>query len=476
MKINLFKLSAIILLSLIFSTAGIAQCTFGNFPAPYSSSASFGANYLLGTKYYLASTGTLTGLGYKGNGTGASMQMAIYNDVGGVVGTLVANTATTTNAAGNTTLSIGTPTVIPAGWYWVMGIYNGGSSTNHVDYSSTVTTTVSYISLTFGTPPPTSASWVTYPNQDFNYWAVINGTPPTVIINSSTTTICSGNPVSLVANGATSYSWNTGSTSATITPTPTTNTTYTVTGSAAGCVNTAVQTITVNPLPTVVATGPGSVCAGSSANLIVSGTAITYSWSTGTIGTTTTVTPVVNTTYTVWGIDVNGCIGSYTQSITAAPQPTISVISTSSLLCAGQSASLIASGASTYSWSTGSNGSAIGVTPSVTTTYSLVGTGPNTCTNSTTFTQSVSACTGISELQTANSELKVFPNPTNSNLNIELNSETTLTIYNSLGEMILNEKAQAGTHQIDLSGKAIGVYVLKTNDGHKTSTIRIVKN
>ena len=58
--------------------------------------------------------------------------------------------------------------------------------------------------------------------------------------------ICAGTPVSLYAVGATSYSWNTGSTSAFITVSPSVTTTYTVSGTnASGCSNSNAFTLFV---------------------------------------------------------------------------------------------------------------------------------------------------------------------------------------------------------------------------------------
>jgi hypothetical protein len=61
-----------------------------------------------------------------------------------------------------------------------------------------------------------------------------------------------------------------------------------------------------------------TICLNASATLNSSG-AITYTWSTGTIGATEIVTPSVTTTYTVSGTTSNGCIlsSAITQSVDA---------------------------------------------------------------------------------------------------------------------------------------------------------------
>ncbi|MBW6482242.1 MAG: gliding motility-associated C-terminal domain-containing protein [Vicingaceae bacterium] len=65
--------------------------------------------------------------------------------------------------------------------------------------------------------------------------------------------------------------------------------------------------ITVNPLPTVVASNDTSVCLGSPATISASG-GLTYAWNNGLgAGQNHTVSPIATTTYMVTGTDVNGC-------------------------------------------------------------------------------------------------------------------------------------------------------------------------
>ncbi|MGZ4043283.1 MAG: T9SS type A sorting domain-containing protein [Bacteroidia bacterium] len=86
-------------------------------------------------------------------------------------------------------------------------------------------------------------------------------------------TVCGSSSVSIGASGATSYTWNTGQTGASIAVNPTITTTYSVTGSIGqGCSSTATVMVSVVG-PTLIATGY-SVCASSaSANLIANASA-----------------------------------------------------------------------------------------------------------------------------------------------------------------------------------------------------------
>lgn len=77
------------------------------------------------------------------------------------------------------------------------------------------------------------------------------------------------------------------------------------------------------------------------------------------------------------------------------------------------------------------------------------------------------------------SSFNVYPNPTNSILNIELNSShTNLTyqIFDILGKQITTETLEAGNlSQIDVSNWNSGLYLIKISTGDKTETKRFVK-
>ncbi len=208
-------------------------------------------------------------------------------------------------------------------------------------------------------------------------------TLPIITINSSTAAICSGASATLTASGANSYVWSTSESSAIIEVAPSVSTGYTVTGTdAAGCINTETISVTVNPLPTLSLTAsPSSICAGTTSTLTASG-ANTYSWSTGSSLSTLFVNPSVTTIYTVTGTDNAGCVNTETVNLTVNALPTLTVSSSSSMICVGSSATLTATGATTYSWSSGATTSSEVVSPSATTLYTVVGTDAIGCINS----------------------------------------------------------------------------------------------
>ncbi len=197
---------------------------------------------------------------------------------------------------------------------------------------------------------------------------------PIVTVNSST--ICSSQTSSLTANGATTYLWNTGSTSNLISVSPLSNTSYTVIGISLGCTNTAIADVSVTPLPTVVVNS-STICSGQTATITASG-ATSYSWNTGSLLSTLTDAPTTNTTYTVTGAAL-GCTSTTIANVSVTPLPTVTV--TSSTICIGQTATITASGASTYVWNTGSLSNTITDAPPANTSYTVLGSSSN-CTNS----------------------------------------------------------------------------------------------
>ena len=208
----------------------------------------------------------------------------------------------------------------------------------------------------------------------------VNSVPVGAI--SGNLNICSGQSTALTASGATSYQWSGGSTATTaaINVSPATTTTYTLTPSNGGCQGTSIiDTINVTPTPvaSIVASG-NSICPGQSVTLTGSG-GTTYQWSGGSTAATAviSVTPAVTTTYSLQAI--NGtCTNSTSISIQANTLPVV-LITGNQIICEGQSATLTASGATSYQWSGGSTSASasITVTPNVTTTYTVTGT--NSC-------------------------------------------------------------------------------------------------
>lgn len=206
-------------------------------------------------------------------------------------------------------------------------------------------------------------------------------TVPTVLINAGNPiSTCGTQTITLTGSGASTYTWNTGNTTGSFTVAPVSNTTYSVVGRAAnGCTNTAISTVTVNPVPNILVSGTNTLCIGQSTTLTATG-GTSYTWTPGGIvSPSIAVSPTTTTVYNVVGTNAVGCTKTATIQVVVNGLPTVS--SSSTTICRGSSGSITASGASTYTWSTGSIGNSITVSPTVTTTYTVTGTNTNGCGN-----------------------------------------------------------------------------------------------
>jgi len=245
-------------------------------------------------------------------------------------------------------------------------------------------------------------------NDTVQFTISINPTP-TVNVNATTPSICSGNSTNITASGAGSYTWSpatglSATTGATVSASPASTTTYTVVGSnGGGCNDTATVTINVTPTPTLTVTPPSpGICGGDSVTMTASG-ATNYTWAPGTGLNTTTgavvdASPGSTTTYTITGTN-GACSSTLTQTITVGALA-VGVSATSSTICTGTSTTITATGAVTYAWkpATGlssTTGSSVSANPASTTTYTVVGTS-GACSDSNTITITVNPVPAIS--------------------------------------------------------------------------------
>ena len=131
-------------------------------------------------------------------------------------------------------------------------------------------------------------------------------TLPFVTAAATAYNICAGGSTQLYGSGAISYTW-TGGVSDGFPFSPTVTDSYTVTGTDAnGCVNTNSLTITVNPLPIIsIGYSANIVCLGSPVTLYGIG-GVNYAW-THAVNDNVPFSPTTTETYTVTGIDANGC-------------------------------------------------------------------------------------------------------------------------------------------------------------------------
>ncbi|MEO8149104.1 MAG: T9SS type A sorting domain-containing protein [Bacteroidia bacterium] len=224
----------------------------------------------------------------------------------------------------------------------------------------------------------------------------VNPLPSCLITGNSS--ICSGSSTQWCAPaGLASYSWSTGATTQCITVS--TAGTYTVTvTNANGCSSSCIKTLTVNPLPSCLITGNGSICSGSSTQWCAPAGLTSYSWSTG--ATTQCITVSTAGTYTVTVTDANGCSSSCNKTLTINTPPSC-LITGSGSICSGSTQWCAPAGLASYLWSTGATTQCISV--SAAGTYTVTVTDANGCTSS--CTKALTTGTPPSCLITGNSSV-----------------------------------------------------------------------
>lgn len=278
---------------------------------------------------------------------------------------------------------------------------------------------------------------------------------PTLTVNSGS--ICSGKVFTIQATGASFYNYSGGASAVS----PSVTTSYTVTGtSVSGCAstNTVVSTVTVSLTPTLSAVS-GSVCSGSSFSIVANGVT-SYSVS----GGSSIVNPTATTSYSVTGESAAGCAASNTAvvTVTVYGQPSVNVVAINSVICSGETATLTASGADQYIWSNGGSANNIIVTPTISTTYTVVGTNAGGCSKSFIATLNVSPCLRIESPTVNGSRIAVYPNPNLGFVIIETNEPLEAMILDMLGKVVRKSILAKGRNPVDLSDLAKGVYFIKT--------------
>jgi hypothetical protein len=269
---------------------------------------------------------------------------------------------------------------------------------------------------------------------------------PLINIVSTPSVICPNYTATLTASGAVNYQWNTGTSGSNLIVNPLVTTLYSVLGTDAnGCSNSTSIYQLVLPFPSINVTSNASVaCSGSSIMLTATGGA-NYQWNTGTTGSSLIVSPTITTLYKVLGMDVNGCSDSVSILQTVIALPSLSIASSSGVVCSGSTVTLTASGALNYNWNTGASGSNLIVSPTTTALYRVLGTDLNGCSDSISILQPVIAlpslsiasnpsivCIGSTVTLTANGAVSYQWNTGASGLSIVI-SPSVNTLYSVVG-------------------------------------------
>lgn len=392
--------------------------------------------------------------------TNASYSVTGTNSLTGCTSTNVAVASVTVNAipiitgtASNSVICNGSTVALngagAATYTWTGGVSNG------VAFSPSATASYSLIG--------TSTAGCTSTNVAVT--SVTVNALPIVTTSITNAVICIGGTTALNAGGANTYTW-TGSVTNGTAFSPTVTSSYSVTGtnSLTGCTSTnvAVASITVNALPILQVTVTKTViCKGDSTVLKANG-ANTFNWTGGVINNIS-FAPSATSSYSVTGTNtLTGCTSTVTAiTVTVNPLPTVSLVSNNGTMCVGETVTLTASGASTYSWNTTATSTVLVVSPTSNTNYTVTGKDVNGCVNTSTITQDVSQCTGIGNLASniSNLILNVYPNPNNGEFTINYKLDIELSIVNELGQIVRTVSLNStNRYEVNIANLSNGIY------------------
>lgn len=310
----------------------------------------------------------------------------------------------------------------------------------------------------------------------------------TPAIDASATQVCVGTEVTLLASNGATYSWTgtdgTTGTGNVLVVTPTATADYTVDAVLGNCTNSATVTVTVNQLPVVDAGPDLSGCVNDTITLTASG-ADTYFWDNG-VGAGSGIDVIIpsnNTTYTVTGTDLNGCVNTDQVLVTANALPTITFNPSSVDICADAPALTLNNPTVTPSGGTGSFSGA-GISGNVfnpdglpfgnnTVTYTATAGG---CTNTASMNINVANCASIDEAN--ENGLLIFPNPANDKLTIKTGNvaDYNMVVLNDqLGRTVAKWTISSTVTTLDVSKYAEGNYtlILSGANGNTVQSIMI---
>jgi hypothetical protein len=301
----------------------------------------------------------------------------------------------------------------------------------------------------------------------------------TVFVNPSPTVfagndieLCEGGNIVLVASGAQTYSWDNGAVNG-VSFTPTNTTNYIVTGTNAyGCQDQDNLLVTVNALPTISAGVNQTICAGDSILLQANGAA-NYTWNIGQFNGTY-FQPASTMTLSVVGIDTNNCEGSSAFTVEVNPNPTIFLVSDTTVCDYNLPLQLTAAGnATSFLWSNGTSGTSISITQAG--TYIVTGD-LNGCTESASTVVVLDPCLGIYEEDLF--KRSFYPNPTQNEVYGMFNMpiSASISVLTMDGRVLFTDQVKNQTEiMLDFSSFARGSYLIKLDQNGETNLSKVIK-
>jgi hypothetical protein len=160
-------------------------------------------------------------------------------------------------------------------------------------------------------------------------------------------------------------------------------------------------------------------------------------------------------------------------------KPNITAQAPVNTICAGETHQITGSGGVSYQFVSQNSYNTVNpayISPNTSTQYTVYGTDANGCQNFTMVTVAVDPCTGLNE-NGALAGLRVYPNPSNGQLNVELNNtaDKNVQIVDVTGRVVLSAQSTEATLKFNLSTLANGVYYVKVKSQDDIQVIKIIK-
>ena len=165
----------------------------------------------------------------------------------------------------------------------------------------------------------------------------------------------------------------------------------------------------------------------------------------------------------------NGCDSTVTINLTVSPAIDITTTVSGNTITANET------GAS-YQWLDCDNSNAVingetsqSLTATVTGNYAVQITVGN-CVDT-------SACENVTVVavdELSKTNVSVYPNPTNGVFNVITSEQVNITIYNMLGEIVLTNVLNGGTHVLSLNSHPKGVYFVNIQQNESVTTYKMI--
>ncbi len=166
------------------------------------------------------------------------------------------------------------------------------------------------------------------------------------------------------------------------------------------------------------------------------------------------------------------CNDQSTLTVNVYNTPTLSLLG-NTVICKGETTTITAQGANTYSFNASGTGSLIVLSPTTNMSYSITGSS-NNCSSTRVIAIVVNPCTGFEEMTGSSGSFRIFPNPNQGILTIVSEKATRFKVTNELGQEVFHGTTAAGNQLLDLSALKPGIYFISPVNDNALKAVKIV--